>query len=238
MKERPILFSGPMVRAILSGRKTQTRRVVKWTKSLSDGRGFDCVQNLRSGGWVPLIGGQLQWSPYGGAPYVPYPKVHECCPFGEPGDWMWVREEHAIVAAPRLTTGAEEVVVQVQFCDGERRCTSLTAAELQKLRARRAWSLGDQTRARFMYRSLSRISLEIVSVRVERLQDISEADAIAEGIEPVQMPTGEVMYDDYLEPGAIVARPVSSYATLWDRINGAGAWSTNPWVWVVEFKKL
>jgi hypothetical protein len=195
MKERRILFSGPMVRAILSGRKTQTRRVVKPI--------FD-VARVTYG----CIGGQ-------GFGFIFGNKVVRC-PFGEIGDRMWVRETHAPMLGGGWVYAADYSAERLKQKDGK----------------------GFWKPSIFMRREASRISLEIVSVRVERLQDISEADAIAEGIEPVQMPTGEVMYDDYLEPGAMMARPVSSYATLWDRINGAGAWSTNPWVWVVKFKKL
>ncbi|MCG3206285.1 MAG: hypothetical protein KCHDKBKB_03019 [Elusimicrobia bacterium] len=211
MKEKPILFSGPMVRAILSGRKTQTRRVVR-----------DCH----------LLGGP------------PEEALLKLCLYGKPGDRLWVREEHAIVAAPGLTTGAKEVEVEVQFLDGERRCASLTAAELQKLRERRAWSLGDETRGRFMYRSLSRITLEIVSVRVERLQDISEADATAEGVQSEwsddggESPGRYLYFTDADRAGVGHAKPSRAYRVLWESINGAGSWDANPWVWVVEFKKL
>lgn len=167
------------------------------------------------------------------------------CPYGEPGDRLWVKETFSTDAVcmypcPRAWYRATDFNDRSDLNDGH----------VCPKHARGRWAdclvcweerEGRKFRWRpsiFMRRELSRITLEIVSVRVERLQEISEVDAVAEGIEPVQMPTGEVMYEDYLEGGALVARAVSSYATLWDRINGAGAFSTNPWVWVVEFKRL
>lgn len=237
MKERPILFSGPMVRAILSGRKTQTRRVVN-PQPINGSHSPLVIPHPAQGG-----SGVVFTGPHG---YDSRPVKYQKpglwhCPYGQPGDWLWVREEHAIVAAPGLTTGAKEVVVQVRFLDGERRWTSLTVAELQKLRERRAWSLGDQTRGRFMYRSLSRITLEIVNVRVERLQDISEADAVAEGIHQDYLwdqwnsLSDRMTYDGC---GETFDAGRDAYRDLWGSINGAGSWEVNPWVWVVEFKKL
>lgn len=195
MKDRPILFSGAMVRAILSGCKTQTRRVVKPQIDVPRVN-YGCIGGQ---GFGFIFGGQVVK-----------------CPYGELGDRLWVKETHCDIA--------HEGYPSVWFyrADGDEKPDWV-----------KKWKPSI-----FMKRKASRITLEIVSVRVERLQEISEADAVAEGIEPVQMPTGEVMYEDYLEGGALVARAVSSYATLWDRINGAGAFSTNPWVWVVEFKKL
>lgn len=183
MKERPILFSGPMVRAILSGVKTQTRRVAKV---------------------IPLDG---------------------ACPYGEPGDRLWVKETHFESRKWRhapLFAAAPDFIYRADY-DRE---------ELSSVIGCHHWRPSI-----FMKREASRISLEIVRVRAERLQDISEADAMAEGIEPVQMPS-EVMYDDHLKRGAMVARAVSSYASLWESINGRGSWSLNPFVWVVEFRRV
>jgi len=95
-----------------------------------------------------------------------------------------------------------------------------------------------------MPRWASRISLEITGVRVEKLQDISEADAEAEGIKSVRVAESQYRYVDYLRLGkmdekeATVGTAIKSYATLWEAINGAGSWDANPWVWVVEFKRV
>ena len=84
-----------------------------------------------------------------------------------------------------------------------------------------------------MFRNRSRITLEITSVRVERLQDISEADALAEGI--IQLPDGGFSVADTRHYSD---HPAESYASLWETINGKGSWDLNPWVWVIEFKKI
>lgn len=90
-----------------------------------------------------------------------------------------------------------------------------------------------------MPRTARRITLEIVSVRVERLQDIPEVDAIAEGIERDCKPIGGRQWKNYIEhPDLAPCGPKASYMTLWELINGAGSWDVNPWVWVVEFKRV
>lgn len=210
MKERPILFSGPMVKALLAGTKTQTRRMVKR-------EGCQCGQwepeemcNVTPEGW--------QTTGHSGRWWCQCCTSNEDaiqCPYGVPGDRLWVKETHA----PMLGGG------WVYAAD-------YSAERLKQKDARGFWKPSI-----FCTRQASRITLEIVSVRVARLQDISEADAVAEGIEPVQMPTDEVMFLDYLEQGAMLARSVSSYATLWASINGPGSWALNPWVWVVEFQR-
>ena len=89
-----------------------------------------------------------------------------------------------------------------------------------------------------MFRWASRITLEITSVRVERLQDISEADAIAEGIEERVFGSDPCRWRVYGVPDTFTSCPVTSYQSLWEFINGAGSWETNPWAWVVEFRRL
>lgn len=196
MKERPILFSGPMVRAILSGRKTQTRRVVKPI--------FD-VARVTYG----CIGGQ-------GFGFIFGNKVVRC-PFGEIGDRMWGKETHAPMLGGGWVYAADYSAERLKQKDGK----------------------GFWKPSIFMRREASRISLEIVSVRVERLQDISEADAIAEGIERDAAEFKNYNAKDKAFPwiGGVGAA-VISYRTLWESINGVGSWEANPWVWVVEFKKL
>lgn len=232
VKERPILFSGAMVRAILAGRKTQTRR----------------VGSLQSDHYVQLGVHEMGHATKGSvmvATYAAFPGRGTArwgigeCPYGVPGDRLWVRETHSIVGAPGLTSGESEVMVRTQYLDGQMRCATLTADELQKLRARNAWCLGDQTPGIFMFRSLSRITLEIVSVRVERLQEISEGDAMAEGIErdAAEFKNYNIKDKAFSWLGGVGAA-VRSYSSLWESINGPESWALNPWVWVVEFKRL
>lgn len=207
-KERPILFSAPMVRAILDGSKTQTRRVVKLPVEYS---------SQWSGGWH-IVGkavtiavdmfNQLRGKPLGVDPTV--------CPYGQPGDRLWVREAYADIG-PRLTYRADEN-------DGAH-CMV------------KKW-----TPSIHMFRADSRILLEIVSVRVERLHDLSEGDAIAEGIErmPCAVPDTK-LWKNYNPGNGCTARmsiPQNSFRSLWESINGEENWLSNPFVWVVEFKRV
>lgn len=201
MKERPIIFSAPMVRAILAGTKVQTRRVVKlkpWQQieERDDGAPWPWMydDNRAADHWVP-------------------------CPYGQPGGRLWVREAWA----PR-TLGAWPLMDQ--------HMKPLYRASEDRPEWKRIWKPSIH-----MPRLASRILLDVTAVRVERLQDISEADAQAEGITPKWEPgcSGRLM-DAF---GGFSFRPAASaYAELWEQINGPGAWDANPWVWVVEFKRV
>lgn len=209
MKERPILFSGAMVRAILSGRKTQTRRVVKPQPTRLEW--FDHQK-----GWLGSFGEDA------GSRDNPHRMVP--CPYGVPGDRLWVKETH-------YNNSVGNVIAQM-----------FKAKEQPKVYYRAdhegvvTWNWKPSI---FMKRQLSRITLEIVSVRVERLQDISEVDAMAEGIHRFEVndctyfhsrPTAPT--EEHFNSGLM------AYRDLWESINGAGSWDANPWVWVVEFKRL
>lgn len=191
MKERPILFSGAMVRALLAGTKTQTRRVVK-PLPITLNRDTNSLEvddeNIANGRF---------------AKQVP-------CPYGQTGDRLWVRETWAYgihaMAAKRDENGpfvyAAEGTTQGRLCDRWRPSI-------------------------YMPRWASRITLEITDVRVERLQDISPDDCIAEGAWPIA----------HRELGR-GHEAVATYQTLWESINGPGSWDANPWVWVVEFRRI
>ena len=189
MKERPILFSAPMVRAILDGHKTQTRRVVK--------------------------GVALAWlTPHGfGKEFVALPE-NQFCPYGYPGDRIWVRETHA----PQPD------------CWGAWDNWMLLDKKGPKPIIHYAADGGDPWIDRWrpsihMPRWASRITLEVTGVRIERLNDISEEDANAEGVQ----------HSLHLQGGRYASE---NYAHLWWQINGDGAWELNPWVWVVEFRRV
>jgi len=216
MKERPILFSGAMVRAILSGGKTQTRRVVKPLPEFCGGQGDQ--QDVRCWGWMN--------EDRAGPNFLSV--VDSRCPYGQPGDRLWVRETHFEALKWRYTplfAAASDFIYRADYEYRE---------ELRSVIGCHHWKPSI-----FMKREASRISLEIVSVRVERLQDISEADAVAEGIDAFQRGEEPKVYRDYLQRTEHFGlSAVGSYRTLWESINGAGSWSANPWVWVVEFKRL
>lgn len=202
MKSRPILFSAPMVRALLAGTKTQTRRP------------------LRDGTWLDPKEGVISMCSVGNG-VTGFQSV--ACPYGVPGDQLWVREQFAgSIAYERHGYPLREWGNKIWYCaDGEPRS-------------------GQWTRPRpsiHMPRSLSRITLELTDVRVERLQDISEADALAEGVTPKWEPgcSGRLME----AIGGFSFRPAASaYADLWEQINGPGSWDANPFVWALSFKRV
>jgi hypothetical protein len=226
MKERPILFSAPMVRALLDGSKTQTRRIIK---KQPKGKLMQFVHLLRRG-WHAWYDGEDQVN----------------CPYGQPGDRLWVRETWRIGA----WNEDEEQIAVDYMADGYARKEWLDVPLDERDLFSRLWkqSTDDAIKAGikrdffdeyhwepgqspcrirpsiFMPRWASRITLEVVDVRVERLQDISEADAWAEGC---------LGYDDDVTGGQ---SGYGEYAQLWESINGKGSWDANPWVWVIEFK--
>ena len=216
MKERPILFSAPMVRALLDGTKTQTRRLVKLPV-------IDRDVGCELAG-VELAGSQRD--------------TYRHSPYGQPGDRLWVREEHRTLRFSRDTREAEVEYTK----DGSRRTVTLTQAEAELFVGRKFPFA--QTRARFMYRSYSRITLEITAVRVERLQAITEADAKAEGV--TITPDAAIaarLAADVLPEDRQLAVPwtpaTMEYWALWQELNAKRApWASNPWVWVVEFRRV
>ncbi len=213
-KERPILFSGPMVRAILSGRKTQTRRVCKMGNA-------EC--GVRNEG--PIV---VQQPATGPAVCVAKDVPTLKCPYGARGDRLWVRETHFESRKWRhapLFAAAPDFIYRADYEYRE---------ELSSVIGCHQWKPSI-----FMKREASRITLEIVSVRVERLQEISEGDAVAEGIErdAAEFKNYNVKDKGFPWLGGVGAA-VLSYKTLWESINGAGSWEANPWVWVVEFKRI
>ena len=195
MKESPILFSAPMVRALLAGTKTQTRRIFKPDRMTWDANGRYTTYAMR--------GGEL--STTGSGPFKPSSWLHYC-PYGQPGDRLWVRETFARIDGQ--TRPWIETDYQATYTHGDRLGDTLGI--------KKRW-----TPSIHMPRHASRITLEVTGVRVERLQDISEADAIAEGV--------------YTDPACPA---YDAYAQLWDEINGLGSWEANPWVWVVGFHRI
>lgn len=225
MKERPILFSAPMVRAILEGRKKQTRRVSGLEVINKEPHRYEFKSIIDFAGkphasfWDHIANVQ-----------VIAPLKH-----GKPGDRLWVRETHS--------------QKDVRQDGGELRClVGYQADETARL-----WDMGGDFETAafekpkrwkpsiFMPRWASRLSLEITGVRVERLQDISEEDAWAEGCERGE-PTDnggwfpKERQDKIGATGWDCAR--DWYADLWDEINSPCSWDANPFAWVIEFKKI
>lgn len=212
MKERPILFSAPMVRALLDGTKTQTRRVVKpqprhlLIRSSNDGEWYDadCVS----------------------------PGTLVKCPYGAPGDRLWVRETFG------MWPGSLDEERQTLY--------RATVPEAPGGWPSRRGPIADFVRWRpsiHMPRRFSRLTLEIVSVRVERVQEISEADALAEGVPLCDYSFGRAYGGDLTGDG-ITRVPMdsarSAFLCLWDSINAARgfSWASNPWCWCIAFKRV
>ena len=212
MKELPILFKGEMVRAILAGTKTQTRRVVKPQPQTAGGMNCTRLRFLDKRGEV-FIDEALE---------APTPHLRNfLCPYGQPGDRLWVRESFAKIDGQ--TRSWIETDYRATYTHGDRLGDTLGI--------KKRW-----TPSIHMPRSASRITLEVTEVRVERLQDISEADAIAEGIKPYPGNPGRWLSAH--RPGLNYPSAVAAYHDLWESINGPGSWDANPWVWVVGFRRL
>ena len=208
MRERPILFSAPMVKALLAGTKTQTRRIVKQQ---------DCIHG-------PTASGGLFWIPEGmqGDPEPNCPTVlaSSRCPYGQPGDRLWVKETWK---ADQIWDGHRPLDIP----EGE--AVLYTADEHATRIVPFGWGRGRPSI--FMRRWMSRITLELTSVRVERLNAISEEDAQAEGV------VGCARQNSY--PRGCEGLPQrAEYAILWESINGSGSWAANPWVWVLSFRRV
>ena len=223
MKERGIIMSTPMVRALVAGRKTQTRRIVQWPPWAGDLQAS--ARAINETGGIALFKDGL-------------PRKTFACPYGAPGDVLYVRETWAptdpgakvLWSAPdaekRVPGG---VVYKADVPEG-----------LLPLTGRR-WHP-----AIHMPKAHARIRLKLTGVSVERLQAITEADALAEGVScvPFIPADGFPICDGFmagpddgkspLEPKAVVA-----YKHLWDDINGDRApWDSKPWVWVLVFEVL
>jgi hypothetical protein len=221
MTERGILFSGAMVRALLDGTKTQTRRACKPMNQWVD-------QGCRE---VRMVDGAPHHFLKGAA--SPIEKLRS--PYGQPGDRLWVRETFFAFGRWETRFSEKKKRDEWHFIDMTVECDrayqyAASNPEVPLAKGRGGMP-GWWTRpAIHMPRAASRILLEITGVRVERLQDISEADAAAEGWS--RRP--EVSNDPQVHADA--AR--DWYMDLWEQINGVGSWSANPWVWVVEFKRV
>ncbi|ALN79462.1 hypothetical protein [Lysobacter antibioticus] len=186
-RERPILFSAPMVRAILNGTKTQTRRLVK----------------LNMAGRVQR-GAAKQW-------HIADPDAVAACPYGQPGDRLWVRETF-------IASRGYDELPPTKF--GNKPLWYVADGEPDKARW---WHLSDRRRpAIHMPRWACRIVLEVTGVRVERLQGISDADAGAEGVDRTNT--------------SVAGYARERFRRLW--ASTGGDWDANPWVWAVEFKRL
>lgn len=230
MISKPILFSGPMVRAILEGRKTQTRRAVK--------------------------GKALEWLSHFEPGFLAHPENDSLCPHPV-GSEMWVRESYFQRGHWEPVSGVKE-----RTRAGRQRWAFVPADDVIVFEAPAEYRKGRHSKdpstiawhkrlARFMPRTACRLRLTVTDVRVQRLQDISEEDAKAEGLKCLSKDGGQVwkwgIPDADGEPGnddhgwhwhEWSTSPAEAYRTLWESINGPGSWDANPWVWAYTFERV
>ena len=216
VKSRPILFSAAMVRAILDGSKTQTRRILKPQLSFDPNDHQGTNLSGKSSAQEAID------------------QVIASCPYGQPGDQLTVKED-AWMWCGKLVSGLTQKTKKPKICWMETRNTQpvycadhpLIPQGVPENGTHRVGDLNYMWRkkiARFVPAWASRITLEIVSIRIERLNEITHADAIAEGCPPhPECPTQSVCGD---------------YERLWESINGPGSWNANPWVWALTFKRI
>ncbi len=233
-KSRPIIFGGANICAILDGRKTMTRRVVK---PQPDG---DCA--LTSAKWYhPTVVGAggiaHPGDPVFGVSTLDGEQAWRC-PYGAPGDMLWVRETWAVLDMD----DGRQIVAYRAGCD-EHDCFNYVAADGTV----RCIRVGPWKSPIHMPRWASRLTLRITDVRVERVTEISEADAQAEGVDPEREAfitangaRGHLGIEGYgrLEPGNLHR---VAFARAWDAINGKRpgcAWADSPWVWVLGFERV
>lgn len=257
MRERPIIMSAPMVCALLDGKKTQTRRLLH-------------PQPLQGHYLQKMWGTSPPPNPVAfGDPYLwrevgpDYPDdAHDDrrCPYGKPGDRLWVREswrtsetlnkmDATQIAEKALDANYERPWAPIVYDDGEEKNWERNGLPVEQ----GGWGKPGRRRlSRFMPRWASRITLEITDIRLERVHDISEEDAIAEGLRGLTKDGGQTVkygipdrdgwpgndnvgwhWEDWSRD------PREAYARLWNTINGERApWITNPWVWVLSFKRI
>lgn len=237
MKERPILFSGPMVRAILEGRKTVTRRAIKPIMRSADLQ-FD-LQQEEDGSWNP-------YHTFDESRFDRSGTEHPIkCPYGQPGDRLWVRESWWQAGDWQSSYpeddegswfGSKRIVYSVDGLppNESNHCypSGLRNGHYSAAEPNRIWRHRPSIH---MPRWASRILLEITDVRVERLQDISGDQAEAEGVD-------SAMCRQFLEtsPSRHECKEavIHGFAGLWASINGDESWNANPWVWVVKFNRV
>ncbi|MGE5681687.1 MAG: hypothetical protein ACM34K_12490 [Bacillota bacterium] len=223
--EKPILFSTPMVESILDDRKSQTRRIMK-IQPPSEKHIFSQViesTNRKQNGkchWVLpniYVNSKNDSSEYFNWPY-------------RKGDHLWVKEPYGFKVKNDSLGGSGNFLVYK--ADNP---TAIAFEDCSGAKFPVKWKT-----SRFMPKKYARIWLEVTAARVERLNDISEQDAVAEGVEPCLYHH----WADYSEKpefqksATLITSPIESYMSLWNSLNGKGSWEKNPWVWAITFRRI
>lgn len=246
---KPILFSTPMVQAILEGRKTMTRRVVK------DAIGWNSNWQVK----------QIKEEHIDGIPRYEMRRDLQCsvtyfkCPYGQPGDVLAVKETHFrygnwFAKEGEFTSTGKQAYVFVPLTEEVRYFDNPPEKYKHGMAKNEMTACWYKRPSLFLELKNCRIFLQITDIRVERLQEISCHDAGGEGVEYDNIDWGafeggelvadyknytwedDESYPEYYFP--VFANPIDSFRTLWQSINGPESWEANPWVWVVEFKRI
>lgn len=242
MNIKPILFSTPMVQAILEGRKTMTRRLMpqpnEYITDINFGYSVLTPESFIEFRGYFIVDGEMRY----GSKFIK-------CPYGKVGDILWVKEVHYLFGEWKVDgVTKKKNNLKYRFIPHDDNVMFedkiLVLGETFQLDVKQnsyhlpAWY---KRLGRFMFKKHSRIFLKITDVRVERLQEISQADAIAEGIKSFRPVPGdgpaETQYYHYLKD-KWGPSPIHSFKTLWQKINGEESWNKNPWVWALSFKRI
>lgn len=229
-KIKPILFSTEMVQAIMEGRKTQTRRIIK----------LPVIENKRyaGGAYIEHKSGERTALEYHGNLPSPFKK----------GEILWVRESVKILSYKNIGS-TYDYVYDYQFESDNtvvnrdkipQRIVVNHINDLLYPKQYGTWLTKKQKVPNGCLKEMARLFLEVTNVRVERLQDISEDDAIAEGIEIIENEKYGRVFRNYFmgDQEHYFKVPELSFQSLWIKINGRASWDANPWVWVYEFKRV
>lgn len=223
MKERPILLSASNVRGIIEGRKTQTRMKLNpqpWSEAeLCGGAGYGWSQKGKESK-------NFHWNT---TEETLAKSLHAHCPYGVPGDRLWVKETWCAWDTTDEEQEANEVSGNAEYLAEIGICRWNITYRADPRRHAEKWRPSI-----FMPRWASRITLEIEAVRVERLIEIATEDCIAEGI---YQQGGQWIIDGSVT-GLGWMQPEGAYRELWESINGPGSWDANPWVWVIQFRRI
>lgn len=218
MRERPILMTAQNAQRCHEGTKTQTRRT-NGLKKVNGSGPWDYPQMQSSG--IAIFLDSTQANPYNNA-------LEVTCPYGVVGDRLWIREAHRIIVL-----------------ENEQELIDYKGGPVKRMRD--ILDMSGWLPSIHMRREYCRTVVELTEIRVERLQEISEEDAIAEGVTCLGGVNGTYDRDDFsgcwtnyssTETAAYWNSPIGSYHSLWDSINGVGSWALNPWVWVLTFQKV
>ena len=219
-KERPIIMSPPMAHATHYGFKTETRRTKGLERINENPEVYELAGNIKHADCRVF--------------YLSHKETRDevlvRCPYGEVGDILWVRENvlvPPIVTGRMLRDGADTWPKYDYPAD-------LTANEIEDYKEM-GWKMKPSIH---MVREACRTELKLTSIKLQRLNDIADKSAIAEGVEKGKCATGEMFYKSYDVKLFCFESPVTSFKTLWESINGSGSWAANPWVWALKFERI